>query len=427
MQNVRYNISPCSPEEAAAFIAKIDVNKYVPRSAVPASERSHYDRYSYLLGDSKVAVVYDTTAHVISITAPPSSADELLSIFSPDSTKTIKNSTVPAQGRQQIPTEMPDAPQPTKITRSKVFVPPKLIDRNIGGQTVIVTGRGAELWTDEIFPPQRAKPRVAPEIASGANDVGRATRGGEGLNISLTGAGVRADGVRRATISFGDEETNQKPDKPTPARSGTGLFADIATGIEAPVAPERRVGRPPKADNTPEQDGDAKTKASQIQAKLKKRLPTAFEFLSEQARVYFSNGIHDFEQASLTLLDYSVLLVPPYKGLERFVFDLQRAEGINVKMIGQAFDKDEAGRYILKRGYQHRIGSVIYSEVMVALYSEYFSRRNFITHSDNTGGSEPRSISDRQEAKRIFDNLLNIVEYNAKKLKEIGFKMERDA
>ncbi|MCH5161518.1 MAG: type II toxin-antitoxin system RnlA family toxin, partial [Clostridiales bacterium] len=142
---------------------------------------------------------------------------------------------------------------------------------------------------------------------------------------------------------------------------------------------------------------------------------------------YFSNGIHDFEQASLTLLDYSVLLVPPYKGLERFVFDLQRAEGINVKMIGQAFDKDEAGRYILKRGYQHRIGSVIYSEVMVALYSEYFSRRNFITHSDNTGGSEPRSISDRQEAKRIFDNLLNIVEYNAKKLKEIGFKMERDA
>ena len=165
-------------------------------------------------------------------------------------------------------------------------------------------------------------------------------------------------------------------------------------------------------------------KVSDVQNKLKKRLPTAFEFLSEQSRIDFSYGIHDFGQTSLQLSDYSVLLVPAFRGLERFVFDLQRAEGIKVKMIGQAFDKDDTGRYVLKSGYTQRIGSVIYAEVMVALYTEYFSQRNFFAHSDNTDNNVSRSIPERARALKIFDHLLEVIEYNAKKLKEIGFSME---
>ena len=60
---------------------------------------------------------------------------------------------------------------------------------------------------------------------------------------------------------------------------------------------------------------------------------------------------------------------------------------------------------------------------MVALYTEYFSRRNFFAHSDNTDNNVSRSIPDRDTAKKIFDGLLDVVEYNAKKLKEIGFKI----
>jgi len=164
-------------------------------------------------------------------------------------------------------------------------------------------------------------------------------------------------------------------------------------------------------------------KVSDVQNKLKRRLPTAFEFLSEQSRIDFSYGIHDFDQSGLQLSDYSVLLVPAFRGLERFVFDLQRTEGINVKMIGQAYDKDDNGNYVLKGGYTQRIKSVIYAEVMVALYTEYFSRRNFFAHSDNTDNNVSRSIPDRDTAKKIFDGLLDVVEYNAKKLKEIGFKI----
>ncbi|MCH5159004.1 MAG: type II toxin-antitoxin system RnlA family toxin [Clostridiales bacterium] len=165
-------------------------------------------------------------------------------------------------------------------------------------------------------------------------------------------------------------------------------------------------------------------KVSEVEKRLLSKLPTATAFLSEQSKIDFSYGILDFSQAKLRVSDYSVLLVPPYRGLERFVFDLQRAEGIKVKMIGQAFDKDENGNYILKTAYQKRIGSVVYAEVMVALYTEYFSRRNFFAHSDNTDGGASRSITDKAVAKKIFDNLLNVVEYNAKKLKEIGFSMK---
>ncbi|MDE7464314.1 MAG: hypothetical protein K2M48_04705, partial [Clostridiales bacterium] len=170
----------------------------------------------------------------------------------------------------------------------------------------------------------------------------------------------------------------------------------------------------------------SKTKVSDMDNKLKKRLPTAYAYLSEQSRIDFSYGLHDFSQNGLALSDYSVLLVPPFRGLERFVFDLQRAEGIKVKMIGQAYDKDDNGNYVLKNGYSQRIGSVVYCEVMVALYTEYFSRRNFFAHSDNSEESRSRAISDRNAAKSIFDHLLDVVEYNAKKLKEIGFSMSTD-
>ena len=176
--------------------------------------------------------------------------------------------------------------------------------------------------------------------------------------------------------------------------------------------------------NYVEESGGSKNVA-EVQNKLKKRLPTAYGFLSEQSRIDFSYGIHDFSQNALHLSDYSVLLVPAFRGLERFVFDLQTAKDIKVKMIGQAFDKDDSGKYILKSGYTQRINSVIYAEVLVALYSEYFAQRNFFAHSDNTDSNMSRSIPERAAAQRIFEHLLDVVEYNAKKLKEIGFTIKQ--
>lgn len=587
MENVRYNISPCSADEANAFISKIDTGTFVPNGTVKADGRSHYDRYSFLREDNRVAVVYDTSASIISITGRQDHAKDLLDVFDVKN-KTVKQSTVPAQ--QSSAAVKPTRSEPVKPqiikpvpvggsepgTRAKLFVPPERIIRSNAApvHTVIATKRGFELSTDEIYPPQivkRREPQDKPKATASEHAVRSEVKATAGE------IGEQNNGVRRTVISFGEAEEDVKTKPAGEMRGGTGTFGSAFFGgyeeEKAPVAPppqpvKRKRGRPPKnaqaapqaaavaAEDIPVRrrgrprkmdkaqndyvsvdtqavapeykngysvknyppdalsgalkrlraDGKAvstestefagtvqevrvysvtdiagqrvllryatnrKTlqmqgkrsdlfgevqsqisrdsdyssalegyvessgksaaapgeRVSYVQTRLKKRLPTAYGYLSEQSRIDFSYGIHDFGMSDLRLSDYSVLLVPAFRGLERYIFDIQRAKGIRVKMIGQAFDKDVSGRYILKSGYMQRIGSVVYAEVLVALYNEYFSRRNFFAHSDNTDAGGSRSLPDKAAAKAIFDNLLDIVEYNSKKLKEIGFSITAD-
>ncbi len=625
MENLRYNISPCTQSEVSAFIQKIDTDFFVPNGVVKSTERSHYDRYSYLADESRLALVYDTTASILSITGRSDHANMLLQLFDPQG-KTVKRSTVPAQGT--VPKPKAVNPEPPAIerrmdngTRAKLFVSPDSIRRRSEyaptfTRTVYASSRGTVLSTDEIYPPQIApkrtpraehterrapivldtgdiiyppqvakkrtlpsygegsvtppeKPRAeepvpdapppwAPSMRTPRAETSKTEHGTDnarpvGLAISV-GARTPGSAPRRATISFGTEDDGKSRVGDIKITTRQQTVADETTEPQkrkrgrppkteqqklepAPSETEkRRRGRPPKIkqaendivttpqpldqlapeykngysvknfppdsligaitrlksygksvsggatelggtpqevqtytvtdsagqkvmlryatkrmtlqlqgkrsdlfgevmstvstfsdyssalENYVDESGNGK-KVSDVQNKLKNRLPTAFEFLSEQSRIDFSYGIHDFGQKDLRLSDYSVLLVPAFRGLERFVFDLQSAEGIKVKMIGQAFDKDDSGRYILKSGYTSRIKSVIYAEVLVALYTEYFSQRNFFAHSDNTESNTSRSIPERATAQRIFDRLLDVVEYNAKKLKEIGYKI----
>lgn len=165
-------------------------------------------------------------------------------------------------------------------------------------------------------------------------------------------------------------------------------------------------------------------RAGTIQRQLKKALPNAYPFLSEQSKIDLSIGLMDITNNEVKLSDYSVLLVPPYRGLERLIFDLQRSNGIDVKMIGQAFERPDGIIYELKSGYKKKIDSVVYCEVMTALYTEYFEKRNFYAHADNSVDSVNRVIGDKEAAKVIFDGLLKIIDYNCKKLSEIGFKIQ---
>lgn len=643
MENIRYNISPCSTDETTAFVEKIDTATFVPNGMVSATEKSHYDRYSYLCEECRVAIVYDRSANILSITGRSDHASKLLDVFGAND-KSVKRSTVPSQGtvpvaksEQRASADRSKSINRTKLeiksvqisndngTRAKLFVSPDSLRRraeHVPVPTMVATSRGAVMDTDEIFPPQisyrnsngspdeysgffppdvssehtpsaikkrplpsygetaavgNVKPKVhePPAIVNSESAVasqqnaqptgvkfgqeqgarleraqaeyGRESGRPAGIAISVSG---RASGApRRIGISFGSEDDDKKSSGElrinTRAQASMPQSTDEVKrrrgrppkakpaqppAIESQQTEKRRRGRPPKMQkaqndvvgalepqpyeykngysvkNFPaesldqlfellkesgksvvtgevefggtlhevknyhvEDDGqrvilryatkrmtlqlqgkrsnlfgevmsivgnfsdyssalenyveetDGGKKVSELQDKLKRRLPTAFGFLSEQSRIDFSYGIHDFSQNDLRLSDYSVLLVPAFRGLERFVFDLQNAEGIKVKMIGQAFDKDDNGNYILKSGYTQRIGSVIYAEVLVSLYTEYFAQRNYFAHSDNTDSNVSRSISERSKAQRIFDGILDIVEYNSKKLKEIGF------
>lgn len=164
-------------------------------------------------------------------------------------------------------------------------------------------------------------------------------------------------------------------------------------------------------------------RARDIERQLKKKLPDAYEFLSEQSKLDLAIGIIDINNSEVVLSDYSTLLIPCFRGLERFIFDLQHAQGIVVKMIGQAFEKDD-GNYVLKSGYRRKIPSVIYPEVMAALYTEYFKQRNFYAHSDGGFDNISRIISDKEQVQSIFNHILDVINYNGKKLKEIGFTVK---
>lgn len=165
----------------------------------------------------------------------------------------------------------------------------------------------------------------------------------------------------------------------------------------------------------------ADKKASEFNRQLKKLMPTAVRYMSEQVKLDFTIGVIEILDSSSEHYDYSMLLLPPFRGLERFIFDIQRAQNVVVKMIGQAYEK-ENGEYVLKASYRRKINSVVYPEVLGALYREYFATRNFYTHSDAVGG-ENRVISTRKQAVDVFTHLCEVVEYNCRKLDEIRFSI----
>ena len=165
----------------------------------------------------------------------------------------------------------------------------------------------------------------------------------------------------------------------------------------------------------------ADKKASEFNRQLKKLMPTAVRYMSEQVKLDFTIGVIEILDSDAEHYDYSMLLLPPFRGLERLIFDIQRAQNVVVKMIGQAYEK-ENGEYVLKASYRRKINSVVYPEVLGALYREYFATRNFYTHSDAVGG-ENRVISTRKQAVDVFTHLCEVVEYNCRKLAEIGFSI----
>ena len=155
-------------------------------------------------------------------------------------------------------------------------------------------------------------------------------------------------------------------------------------------------------------------RAATVEKRLKKYLPVGCMYLSPQAKIDFSIGIVDLLSGNIVLSDYSSLLIPPYRGLEKLIFDLEQSQGIKVKMIGQAYEKNDDGEYCLKAVYRRRIGSVVFAEVMAALYTEYNSTRNFYVHS--AAGTQTKVINDKNQAIAIYEKMLSVVEYNAKKI-----------
>lgn len=477
---IRYNYNKCDAHTALAFIDALKNDKrIILKTALPSTDKCHFERYNFLMEKNKIVVVYDIKANIFSVTAKPPVLEfvkaqlskAVLTITNNEVTSTVKpqQNDIPPLLKPSTVAVIKPIEQPTQVLKPSTVAVIKPIEQPIQvlkpstievikpsdqSNSVIKQSAPQVKKTTAVSKKESAKPKAKkapaeeikkvipkedkiepseplPEYKNGFSIKKCPLEALEGIIKrvkALDGITVKAEqstfvGTPQETKTYELTDKNKQKlylrymlKKQSLQLQGkrSNIFGEVQVILSRDSGYLEAVG------SHIELTGEDK-RAGEIQRDLKKLLPDAFPYLSEQSKIDLSIGMIDIGNEDVKLSDYSVLLVPPYRGLERFIYDLQVAQGITVKMIGQAYEKNDAGQYLLKLGYRKKIAGVVYSEVMSALYTEYFAKRNFYAHSDNSLDSQVRRIDDKSVAKTIFNNLCEIINYNSRKLKEIGF------
>ena len=423
----RRRIENAEPDEVRAMLSAMESGGYTRKKFTPTSFVSHLEIYQYLSPSGvKFAIVYDTKAKIISVDGRSDAMPALFALFPPRCkpagerpAQPDRQPKQPERQKLQQPAERPALRAETRKGLTSAEKPAlarpaakPAAEKADGGkqpaaakaakpdnkQTVRSEKKPAK--KKSVKKEQEPKPVVVRGVSAKRRDwLIKDLKAAEGVKARTTTAAF--DKTRAITLT-------------SPSRETLELVRDERGNVTLTGKPGALMS-----------DVKAQLESKSDVRLLRRYLPTALRYLSESSKIDLSNGITDINNIG-RLSDYSVLLTAPYRALEKFIYDLQQAERINVKMIGQAYEKDDEGNYKLKKGYLKKINSVVYSEVMTALYTEYSRTRNFYTHSDNSADSRPRGISDKAEAQKLLTHLLSVIEYNAKKLSEIGFSVTEE-
>ena len=447
----------CSPEKANDFVSAIEQKGVASRvSFAPANDKSHFDRYGFDCDGKRLGVVYDRKAKILSVTAPDTVSEKLKKLYSSLQKTTPAVSLRGAKRRGNLPEGKTDAtpakaaakPAPKSTpTDGKGVVgaflvrpqTPKSTATDTAPATPITkpTAVKASVGADALVRPQTPRNGTSPQPPAEADAQGgnlsfkkfTEERFGDVVSklkkrkqFKVASPTVQDKGKQTETITIAVSDGNQKlklrfmPKKQVLQVQGKQetLFSEVRLVVSEESDFKSAVTAHAES---------ADKKASEFNRQLKKLMPTAVGYMSEQVKLDFTIGVIEILDSTAEHYDYSMLLLPPFRGLERLIFDIQRAQNIVVKMIGQAYEK-ENNEYVLKASYRRRINSVVYPEVLGALYREYFATRNFYAHSDAIGG-ENRVISTRKQAVEVFTHMCGVVEYNCRKLDEIGFSIDK--
>lgn len=457
----------CSPEKAESFVAALEKSGIAVRvSFSAASDVSHFDRYGFDCAGRRLGVVYDRKAKILSVTAPDDVSERVKKLYSGlkiqaanpkqnQNQPTNKPKSSAPDSRLQKKTEAADTKTAKKSVADESENSPARAPLRPEGKTAVPDAKTAKKTpvtetTDQKKIPsadkkspqkpptdnktsqkQPQKPVVAPDAESQGGNLSfkkfTEERFGDVIarlkkrkEFKVAAPTVQDKGKQTETVTIVVASGNQKlklrfmPKKQVLQVQGKqeSLFSEVRLVVSEESDFKSAVTAHAES---------ADKKASEFNRQLKKLMPTAVRYMSEQVKLDFTIGVIEILDSSSEHYDYSMLLLPPFRGLERFIFDIQRAQNVVVKMIGQAYEK-ENGEYVLKASYRRKINSVVYPEVLGALYREYFATRNFYTHSDAIGG-ENRVISTRKQAVDVFTHLCEVVEYNCRKLDEIRFSI----
>ena len=388
----------CTQTLAEIFCAEIEKRKICKKvSTTKANEKSHFDRYGFVFNNKKVSVVYDLKASMLSVTAPEEVASKLSTLFSEIIAKK--------------PQKKSEKPQKQQVPQPKKEVKPAL--KNEAKPTLKQEVKKTE--TEEIAGDFSLKKFTAGRFDEVINKLKKDKK-----RYKVEQEGVTDKGKTTELVSYVIKSNDKKlklrfmPKKQIVQLQGK----HGKTFSELQILLSEETDYKAAVDAHIEQSKEDK-KATEVERQLKKMIPTAFKYLSDQSKIDFTIGVIEVLNNNNKHYDYSMLLMSPFRGLERLIFDVQKAQNIVVKMIGQAFEK-ENGKHVLKASYRRKINSIVYAEVLSALYGIYFETRNYYTHTDSDG-EEGRMITSREEVKAIFTKILETVEYNCKKLSEIGF------
>ena len=469
-ETVRRNLFSVQAEDAHRYGDMLKASKaFEFKSYLSVSENCHLERYRFTHSKGKLVIVYDTKAFMLSFSGKPAVLTDALNVcslpaFNPNAGSDAeigaeffaeKSDNIKQENlRQDVKKSEGNAPTKQDVKKSEGSAPKQDVKKSEGSASKTESKKNQPTVPKQEVKEKDNKKSAKPNNGKNLNIADKAdsgTHAGQekpeyknGYAIkkcpqnridgfierikALKGVTVSVDnasGSDVVTYVIADKKRQQKcllrytPKSQSAQLQGkrSNLFGEVQVILCSNSDFSEAMGSHIKLTGEPKRAGT-------VQRDLRKLLPDAFELLSEPSKIDIGIGMIDIGNDEVKLSDYSVLLVPPYRGLERFIFDLQQARGISVKMIGQAYEKDDAGNYMLKAGYKKKNG-VVYSEVMSALYTEYFAQRNFYAHSDNTELNVTRVLSDKAAARKIFGHLCEVINYNAKKLKEIGFTLQK--
>lgn len=442
MDSIRINYNKCSERSFSSFIKSINKNKdFTFKSHNPSDSSVMQDRYAFGYGKNRVSVVYETKAQTLIITASKAALDAVTDLLPLE----IKN----ANAEQRVAVGDKKSSRATLLQKSlnKPDDQSKAAERAAERSAKSPQNGSKKQASSDTTPPSKKTP-TKPKNSQNSTERSKTAKTAKKTNSKIE----VTSGTNKFTIKKVDEDKFGELLKKI--RQNKSMRYKLVSSDEAKTyvvtASNERVTLRYDGDvllvgNRGDlysevqlmlsQISDYKTaikshikqggglRAQDVERQLKKKLPFAYEFLSDQSKIDLAIGLIDINNSSVVLSDYSTLLIPCFRGLERLIFDLQHTQGIMVKMIGQAYEK-ENGNYVLKSGYRKKIPSVIYAEVMAALYSEYFKHRNFYAHSDGGFDNVSRVITDKLQVQNIYNQIMDVINYNGKKLQEIGFSIK---
>ena len=400
----------------------------------PYNAKNHFDRFGYLDKGKKVVVVYDVKAKIMSVTAHDSSMKALEQIVKDytgsntekknNKTSENKQNTAPknkndqkqaqkSNDKKQVESKKVEEKEHKKSKKGKKSLSQDLKNQN----TENSLNNNKKKERDRQAKEQKAK------IGNPTVNVSQACLINQYYPLSFNNAMQNLrniDGVVINTLKTLSRASDNETVRYLISKNGMSGEIEFmpkkgTLTIDSTIANEIKGVFLTLGGQEMQTNSQPKQKSINYETVIASRLSSALKMLSANQKNDLGASVYEIEKQQ-NRNDYYQFVVALFKVLENFILDLLKSENVQIKAISQAYDKDKKGSYQLKECYKKRC-KIVYNEVLSALYYEFCSL--------NLQNGQKRKNVSKQLAEDVVKNLMNVIEYNCKKLEEINYTVKR--